>query len=343
MSLYKRKYQGKESPHWWIKLHHLGKVIRESTGTTDRKQALEVHDKLKASLWEQERLGVKPQHTWNEAAGRWLTETADKASHRDDEAKVKWLHPILGGLMLDEISLDVIARIKTARLMEGTPSTANRYLALIRSILKRAVNEWDWLGKAPKIKLFKEPEGRVRFLTPIEVQALLKELPPYLHDTVLFAFLTGLRQSNVLGLEWSKVQLDKAHVWVDAPHAKGRKAIAVPLNGDALALLIKQKGKHPTRVFTNAGKPIANVNNRVWRKALKRASITDFRWHDSRHTWASHHVMNGTQPFELQKLGGWRSAKMVERYAHLSSEHLAGAAARLDSVFVARHEMGTEA
>lgn len=218
----------------------------------------------------------------------------------------------------------------------------NRYLALIRSILKRAVNEWDWLGKAPMIKLFKEPEGRVRFLTPIEVQALLKELPPYLHDTVLFAFLTGLRQSNVLELEWSKVMLDKAHVWVDAHHAKGRKAIPVPLNGDALELLIKQKGKHPTRVFTNAGKPIGEVNNRVWRKALKLAGITDFRWHDSRHTWASHHVMNGTQPFELQKLGGWKSAKMVERYAHLSSEHLAGAAARLDSVFVTGYKMGTE-
>ena len=61
--------------------------------------------------------------------------------------------------MLDEVTLDVIARIKEARLKEAGKSTANRFLALVRSILKRAVDEWDWLEKAPKVKLFKESEA----------------------------------------------------------------------------------------------------------------------------------------------------------------------------------------
>jgi len=67
---------------------------------------------------------------------------------------------------------------------------------------------------------------------------------------------------------------------------------------------------------------------------LKRAGIEDFRWHDLRHTWASWHRMQGTPTHELQQLGGWKTGAMVERYAHLAPDHLANAAARLDSVVV---------
>lgn len=111
MSLYERK----DSSVWWVKLHHCGKVIQRSTGTADKVKAQEYHDRLKASLWEQERLGTRPRYSWQQAAGRWLEETTHKATHGQDVAKLKWLHPILGDLMLDEITLDVIARIKAAQ------------------------------------------------------------------------------------------------------------------------------------------------------------------------------------------------------------------------------------
>lgn len=313
-------------------MHHSGKILQRSTGTADKVAAQEYHDRLKASLWEQERLGTRPRYSWQQAAGRWIEETSYKASHKDDIAKLKWLHTILGGLMLDEITLDVIARIKEARLKEASKSTANRFLALVRAILKRAVDEWDWLEKAPKVKLFKESEGRIRFITPKQVQALLLELPAHLQDMVLFSLQTGLRQSNVLKLEWPQVNLEKGHMWVNAAQSKNRKPIAVPLNREALAVLQRQLGKHPARVFTFSGKPIANANTRAWRNALQRAGIEDFRWHDLRHTWASWHRMQGTPTHELQQLGGWRTGAMVERYAHLAPDHLANAAARLDSL-----------
>lgn len=330
MSLYKRK----DSSVYWIKLHHCGKIIQKSTGTADKVKAQEYHDRLKASLWEQERLGVRPRYSWQQAAGRWIEETSHKATHKDDIAKLKWLHSILGELMLDEITLDVIAKVKAARLKVAGKSTANRFLALIRSILKRAVDEWDWLDKAPKVKLFKESEGRVRFITPKQVQALLHELPTHQQDMVLFALQTGLRQSNVLKLEWSQVNLEQEHMWVKAADSKNRKPIAVPLNREALAVLHRQLGKHPNRVFTYSGKPISNANTHAWRNALKRAGIEDFRWHDLRHTWASWHRMQGTPTHELQQLGGWKTGAMVERYAHLAPDHLAKAAARLDSVVI---------
>lgn len=74
---------------------------------------------------------------------RWLSETEDKRTHREDVRKLKWLHAYLGALHLDDITLDVIDQIKAARLREGTKSTANRYLALVRAILIRVRDEWE--------------------------------------------------------------------------------------------------------------------------------------------------------------------------------------------------------
>lgn len=261
------------------------------------------------------KLAQNAGYSWQQAAGRWIEETTHKATHHQDIAKLKWLHSILGELMLDEITLDVVGHIKEARLKVAGKTTANRFLALVRAILKRAVDEWDWLDKAPKIRLFKESGGRIRFITPEQVQALLGELPRHQRDMVLFALQTGLRQSNVVKLEWLQVNLEQGHMWVNAAQSKNRKPISVPLNREALAVLHRQLGKHPARVFTFAGQPIANANTRAWRNALKRAGIEDFRWHDLRHTWASWHRMRGTPTHELQQLGGWKTGAMVDTVA----------------------------
>jgi integrase len=117
--------------------------------------------------------------------------------------------------------------------------------------------------------------------------------------------------------------------WIHPDQAKARKAIAVPLNAAAIAIIRRQIGKHLTHVFSFRGKPITQVSTKAWYQALERAGISDFRWHDLRHTWASWHVQNGTALFALQELGGWESPEMVRRYAHLSADHLAPYADRL--------------
>ena len=235
--------------------------------------------------------------------------------------------------MLDEVTLDVIDAIKAAKLKAACKPTVNRYLALVRAILLRSRDDWEWIDKVPKVKLFKEGSGRERSITVAQAETLVSELPAHQRDVVVFALATGLRQSNVLGLEWSHVDLAAGHAWVGAGQSKNGKPIAVPLNATALEVLRRQLGKHRERVFTYAGKPLGHANTRAWRKALKRAGIGNFRWHDLRHTWASWHRQSGTPTHELQRLGGWRSSVMVERYAHLAPDHLAKAADRLDSLF----------
>jgi len=77
------------------------------------------------------------------------------------------------------------------------------------------------------------------------------------------------------------------------------------------------------KTYTFKGNPVYQVNTKAWHKALKRMSVENFRWHDLRHTWASCHIQEGTPLHVLQELGGWSGTDMVQRYAHLSNEHLA--------------------
>ena len=97
-------------------------------------------------------------------------------------------------------------------------------------------------------------------------------------------------RANVTGLLWTQVNLVKRLAWIHPDQAKARKAIAVPLSTPAVLLIREQIGRHTKRVFTSRGKPVIQVSTKTWYKALKRAGIENFRWHDLRHTWASWHV-----------------------------------------------------
>ena len=173
------------------------------------------------------------------------------------------------------------------------------------------------------VRMLPEPSKRVRWLTRNEADRLIAELPPHLADMVRFSLETGLRRANVTGLQWSQVDLVRRTAWIHPDQAKARKAIPVPLSNVAVLTLRKQIGKHQANVFTFKGKPVHQVNTKAWHKALERVGIEHFRWHDLRHTWATWHIQEGTPLHVLQELGGWSTPEMVQKYAHLSSEHLA--------------------
>ena len=316
---------------WWIDVvAPNGERIRRSAGTPNKALAQEYHDRLKADLWRLAKLGERPRRTWNDAVVRWLKERAHKATAKEDVTKLRWLDRFLGGKDLEHINRALIDRVTDAKLAQGcSNATVNRTLELVRAILRRCVNEWEWLERAPYVRMLNEPRRRIRFLTRDEAQRLLAALPEHLGDMAAFSLATGLRAANVTGLQWSQVDLVRRLAWIHPDQAKARKAIAVPLNAEAVALIRKQLGRHQTHVFSFRGKPIQQLSTKAWYAALERAGIADFRWHDLRHTWASWHVQGGTPLHALQELGGWESAEMVRRYAHLAADHLAPWAERL--------------
>ena len=325
MALYKR---GKI---WWIDIGHEGARIQKSCGTSDKAKAQRFHDQTKAELWNISKVNEKPNFDWNDAVIRWCNESQHKKSLHCDLVIFRWLDSHLSGMLLKSITRDKIEEVALIREQEGSsPATVNRTLALIRAIVRKAEREWEWLEKAPNIRMRKENNSRIRWITPAEAEHLKSKLPSHLADAMEFALQTGLRESNVASLEWSEVDFENCHAFIPAHKSKSGKAIAVPLNKKAMNVIQRRLGSHARFVFSYKGSHLLRFNSKAWRKALKRAEIYDFRWHDLRHTWASWHVQNGTSLHELQQLGGWSSFEMVLRYAHLSSAHLKSAAERIN-------------
>ena len=325
MPLYKRK----NSSRWWVKIRLPGQPpVQRSTGTSDKVKAQEFHDKLAAQLWRQSKLGEKPTYYWEDAVLRFLEETRHKRDQLNDKRRLRWLHPYFEGVPLHSIDRDMIEQVMLNK-QERAPGTINRYLALIRSILRKAMREWEWIDKVPVIRMRVEPKQRIRWLTRQEAARLLDQLPEYLANAAEFSLATGLRQRNVFDLEWKQIDSERRCAWIYADQAKGKRDIAVPLNTTALAVLERCRGQHQRYVFTRQGEKIKALAAKKWRAACQQADIEDFRWHDLRHTWASWHVQAGTSLQTLMELGGWSSYEMVLRYAHLASDHLHDAAARV--------------
>jgi len=321
----------KRNQTWWIDfIAPNGQRIRRSAGTDNKVLAQELNDKLKAEAWRITKLGDRPERSWNDAVVRWLKEQSHKASIETDKIHLRWLDAHLGGRPLVSINRALVDRITEIKLSEDVSNaTVNRVLEILRAVLRRALNDWEWLDKCPQVRMLREPTRRIRFLTREEAQRLLAELPMHLADMAAFSLATGLRRANVTGMQWKQVDLIRRLAWIHPDQAKARKAIAVPLNEEAVLLLSKQVGKHVSYVFTFRGKAVTQVSTKAWYSALERAGIEEFRWHDLRHTWASWHVQGGTPLFALQESGGWESSDMVRRYAHMSADHLAPYADRL--------------
>lgn len=310
--------------YWWYRFTAPnGQRVFRSTRTTNKRLAQEYADKLKAELWRQTKLGEKPAYTWKDAVVRLLRETESPETKKYMLYHMRILDRWLSNAILTEIDRDFIDRIIAARLTDNVSNaTVNRSLEVLRLVLKHAQDDWEWLDRIPKVKMFKATPKRIRWITKVEAERLCSELPEHLEAMARFSLATGLRESNVTRLEWSQIDLVRGFAWIYADQAKGGDDISVPLIPEAVAILRKQIGQHNRFVFAYRGKPVKKANGKAFRKALDRAGIENFRWHDLRHTWASWHIQNGTPIHVLKELGGWKSLKMVLRYAHLGAEHL---------------------
>nr|WP_294863281.1 site-specific integrase [uncultured Pseudogulbenkiania sp.] len=286
-------------------------------------------------LW----IGEKAKRSFDEASLRWLEEMEHKKSIDDDRTKIAHFRPFFNKLTLDQITADHARDAlkglgrqykKGGVVKPAGQATKNRYLAWLRSLLRKAEREWGWIDKAPYIKLHGEAKRRVRWLTREEAWRLHDALPEHLQPVFRFALATGLRRSNIVGLKWSQIDLQRHVAWIHPDEAKAGIAIGVALNATAIEAIRAQQGKHKEFVFTYRGNPMRADANTAWRRALKTAGIDNFRFHDIRHTWASWLVQSGVGLAELQEMWGWESADMVRRYAHLAPDHLLAHSQKID-------------
>jgi integrase len=180
----------------------------------------------------------------------------------------------------------------------------------------------------PRIRLEKEPQGRLRWLTEPEIASLLaacsRSRNKHLHAAVVIALNTGLRRGELLGFEWQRIDLSRSVIRLE--QTKSGKRREVPINDACYRALVSLRPQETGRVFQTK-----HIHT-AYASAVDAAKLDDVNFHTLRHTFASWAMMRGASLKELQELLGHATLQMTMRYAHLSPDRLRSAVSRLDGL-----------
>jgi len=328
----------KKGKNWYIDYYVKGRRKRRKIGPS-KKLAQQVLEDVRLKIAKGEYLGVYDEKKipFEDFSQQYLAfSKANKAMstyQRRDKVSIAHLTSFFKGRYIFEITPRMIEKYKAARWEKVAPATVNRELACLKHMYTKAL-EWGYLKTNPAkgVKSLKEPPGRLRYLRPEEVKKLLDVCHGYLRSIVITALNTGMRKGEILALRWQDVDLENRKVTVR--NAKNNEARVIPINQTLYQELSNLSGQSDGEyVFTNGDdRPIGDIK-KGFSAALKRARISDFHFHDLRHTFGSHLVMQGIDLKTVQQLMGHRQIKTTMRYSHLSPEYVQEAISRLDGVW----------
>jgi integrase len=308
-----------DRPHWYIHGTVRGITIRESTGVTDQKAAEAIKARREWEIIQRSVFGAEATATFIGAAVKYMEADGERLYLKPIIAKI-------GSMPLAKIDQGLIDKTAKELYPEGSPATLNRQVYTpIAAVLNHAAKRGLCSKRVIERPLL--PLGRIRWLTFEEAERLIEACSPHLRPLVVFILGTGARLSEALYLDWRDVDLVRGHVaFLDTKNGEAR---GVPLHSrivNELRLLRHREGA----VFrTQKGRPYAEKESgggqikTAFKGACRRAGITDFSPHDCRHTWATWHYAANRDLIALMKLGGWKSERMVLRYAHVNVSQLA--------------------
>ena len=358
MAVYKR---GK---FWWISYKVNGKRVQKAMGTV-KATAVAVLEKtrveIRAGRYIDEEMAAVP---FEDLAADYLEWAKVKNSYTSILACVSPSVEHFKGRMAHTITEHDVENFRAIRkdtpIFKGTNgerirsnSTVNHELATLKHIFNKGM-AWGVLGKNPAAKVKKLPEtkGRTRFLTAEEAETLIGAAPAHLRPIIIMALETGMRRGEILGLKWGDVDMKNGMAYVG--ETKTNTPRHVPLSGKVRATLAALPRRLGTDyVFTGAirhtpaegkrrrplnqpvgkiGLPFRDVDT-AFRNACTAAGIVDFRFHDLRHTAASHMVMAGVPMRTVGEILGHKTATMTDRYSHLTPEHKRDAIEKLSAYY----------
>ncbi|KVL18265.1 tyrosine-type recombinase/integrase [Burkholderia cepacia] len=219
----------------------------------------------------------------------------------------------------------VLAEWRDERLQAVTGSTVNRELNLLSHVFSTAMIEWGVhlpTNPVSRIRRPKHNKPRNRRTEGGEESLLLYECKrarnKHLYPAVLLAIETGMRRSEIVGIQWPNVDLSKRVLWL--PDTKNGDSRAVALSSRATKALEIVTTDRTGAVFPGL---TVDAIKCAYRRARKRASIDGLRFHDLRHEATSRLFEKGLNPMEVASITGHKTLSMLKRYTHLRAEDLA--------------------
>ena len=318
--------------NWYIDFVFKGQRVRESIGPS-RKDAEKVIAKKKTEIVEGKYLDIRKEpepinfHDYAKEYLQWAKTNKKASTYTRDVYIMRHFDDEFKGKTIQEITTWQIEKWKSNRKAQGLEAASvNRELAVLKHFFSMAV-KWKKLKESPArdVKRFKGEVKRVRFLMPVEIQNLLCNceglLKGLLKPMVTVAVHTGMRKGELLGLQWGQVSFEQGIISLF--DTKNHERRDIPMDETVKVILkgIERKGDliFSSRVGIRINETQLHF---VFHEALEKSGITDFRWHDLRHTFASNLIMQeGVELNDVRELLGHKNISMTLRYAHLSPGH----------------------
>ncbi len=305
---------------YWIRYAGLdGKITFESSGSTRFRDAETLLIQRKQSIKEGKQPEIKKiaNHTFKELAEEYLKWIAGRQKSAEIKGYiVKQLVETFGNLPLRRFNTAIVEQFQSSLINKGLKnSTINKKLNVLKHMFTKAV-EWEMveseiLKRIRKVKLLQDDSKRLRYLSKEECQSLVNICDSHLRPIVVTALNTGMRRGEIFNLRWENVDLKHGFILLDKTKNGERREI--PIN-DTLKATFQGVTRRldVSYVFYDyaTGKPYQTVK-RSFRTACKRAGIRDFRFHDLRHTFASHLVMTGSDITTVKELLGHKTLTMT--------------------------------
>lgn len=309
-----------------------GRQIRKSTGTNKKELARKIFYKAQTLIAEGRWFETHKCKSikFKEMVERYMS---SHAKSRDPHT-IKKLIPAFGELTLAEISTDLVAEYRKARLKEVKPATVYQELGLMRRMYNVARREWKWVKENPVADLsfsVGTKNFRDRWLTEEEEQRLLSNAasPWWLYPLLIVALHTGMRKGQILALRWPDIDFRRRILTIHKSKTNMKRGI--PLSDTLTNVLHNLRQTRKLVEISGRAFPISDRSLRQgYTKALQRSGIENFTFHDLRHTFATRLVQSGVDIYSVQKLLGHTTVSMTMRYAHHYPESLRASVQVLD-------------
>ena len=314
------------SKAWYYSFMYNGVRYRKLAGST-KTQALLAMEKVRTAVINEnyELAGRISNPKIEDFSDTFLERREHLRSSKRDKLSVKILLRYFNGRTLQSITSANIEDYISYRKSTGVSnSTVNRELACLKRMYNLAIN-WKEARVNPVINVdfLEEPPGRTRFLTIEEAILLIEKASTSLKSIIITALNTGMRLGEILSLRWNQVHLENMiDPTIEITTSKNNKKRFIPLNEDMISLMknIRTKSDSDYVFIGERGEPLRSIRN-TFNLAVENADIKDFKFHDLRHTFASHYLMSGGDLLSLKEILGHSDLKMVQRYTHLASKY----------------------